>query len=70
VLDIEGRYIPVEVKWTDSPSESMAKSLHVFLDEYPQALKGYIVCQTLRSFQLTQRVEAVSWRDLHKIFEN
>jgi predicted AAA+ superfamily ATPase len=54
--------IPVEVKWTENPVPRDARHLETFLDLYPErASKGYLVCRTAQSQQLTDRVMAIPW---------
>lgn len=61
VIDDEGTYTPIEVKWTDSPQGSDARSLDTFLAEYPSAKAGYVVCRVPRRVQLSRRVTAIPW---------
>lgn len=64
VIEMPNRWIPIEVKWTDSPSLNDAKHLEIFLDEYKEAECGYIVCRTSNRMKLSNRVYAISWLDL------
>ena len=57
--------LPIEVKWTELPSMRDARHLELFLKEYPKAKKGYIICQTARPQTLSDKIEAISWKDLH-----
>ena len=45
VLERQGQYTPVEVKWTDAPKVSDIKYLKLFMSEY-SSKRGYLVCQT------------------------
>jgi len=56
--------LPIEVKWTDTPSHRDAKHLELFLSEYPTASKGYVVCQVSQPQILSEGIEAISWKDL------
>lgn len=67
VIDIEGRYIPIEVKWTERPSISDAKHLNTFLAEYPTAEKAYVICQTPHPMKINDKVTALSWQSLAQI---
>jgi predicted AAA+ superfamily ATPase len=58
------RLVPVEVKWTDSPSPRDAKHLRVFLDEYPEATHGFVVCQAPRRQRLADAIDALPWQEL------
>ena len=62
--------LPIEVKWTDTPSRRDAKHLELFLNEYPKANKGYIVCQVSHNQVLSNNIEAISWKDLTKKLNN
>ena len=66
LLSRDKALLPIEVKWTDSPSYRDAKHLESFLNAYPTARKGYVVCQTLRPQILAKNIEAISWKDLIK----
>ncbi|MBI3447644.1 MAG: ATP-binding protein [Acidobacteria bacterium] len=63
VLEHEGRYLPIEVKLTDRPSERDARHLMVFLAEYG-AKRGFVVCTTPRPVRLGRRVTAIPWQEL------
>lgn len=62
VVDRDGRYLPIEVKWSDSPDERDARHLNCFLGEYPEADHGLVVCRTPRRIRLGPRVTAVPWQ--------
>ena len=62
VVDREGQYIPIEVKWTDSPDAASVRHLNCFLTEYPTALRGFVVCRVPRKLKLGDRVTAVPWQ--------
>ncbi|MBF0619792.1 MAG: ATP-binding protein [Candidatus Omnitrophica bacterium] len=67
VLEEEGRYLPVEVKWTDAPSASDCRHLETFLREYPQAVKGFVVCRCPRKMRLTDNVTAIPWQEVDQL---
>lgn len=67
VLNINNTYIPIEVKLTDSPSQSDIKHLKVFLSEYKNSKTGYIICQTPRKLKLDENIYAISWLDLKSV---
>lgn len=66
VVDHHGRYVPVEVKWTDRPTLADAKHVATFLDEYRQARKGFVVCRTPRPVRLADRITAIPWQNLRQ----
>jgi len=63
------RFVPVEVKYTESPGSRDTRHLKVFLDEYPQAGQGFIVCRTPRTLQLENHIQAISWQELEKLLK-
>ncbi len=67
VIEREGRLIPVEVKWTETPTQQDTRNLRTFLTEYPEAEKGIVVCRTPRAMQLAPRIRAIPWQDLAEI---
>jgi predicted AAA+ superfamily ATPase len=64
LLTNDDSLLPIEVKWTENPSPRDAKHLELFLKEYPNAQKGYVVCRVTRPQLLAEGIEAISWRDL------
>lgn len=67
IIDREGVYTPIEVKWTETPDAADARHLNCFLSEYPTAERGFVVCRTPRSVKLGQRVTAVPWQELDTV---
>jgi predicted AAA+ superfamily ATPase len=62
VIEREGRFTPVEAKWTDNPSLSDARHLLRFLAERPkQARHGYIICRCKAPLRLHDKVTALPW---------
>lgn len=66
LLKWNDKLLPIEVKWTDSPSTRDAKHLALFLKEYPQAKNGIVVCRVSKPQVLGEGIEAISWRDLYQ----
>ncbi|CCB90174.1 ATP-binding protein [Simkania negevensis] len=64
VLNRNQSLLPIEVKWTDTPGVRDAKHLELFLKEYPAATQAYVVCQVAHPQQLSEKIEAISWRNL------
>lgn len=69
VVNFQEKLIPVEVKWTDKPSLKDSKHLQVFLTEYTQAEKAYIVCRTPKKMKLAENIYALPWQDIEEIIE-
>lgn len=67
VVELEGRYIPIEVKWTETPTLQDAKHLQTFLHEHPQASKGFIICRTPHAMKLSPKIYALPWTEINKI---
>jgi predicted AAA+ superfamily ATPase len=62
IVDAGDRLIPIEVKWTDSPTPADARHLRAFLDEKPKrAGTGYVVCRCPRPQKLADNVTALPW---------
>jgi predicted AAA+ superfamily ATPase len=62
VLDCDGVYLPIEVKWTDSPTAGDARHLNCFMAEYPTFGKGYVVCRVPRKTKIGDHVTALPWQ--------
>ncbi len=62
--------IPIEVKWSDAPTQKDSRHLSVFLQEYAAARQGYVVCRTPRRFQLEKDIQAIPWQELASLFES
>ena len=67
VIEKEGTYIPVEVKWTKTPIPKHIKHLKVFLSEYENAKKGYLICQTPRKVKLDDNIVAFPWQQMNDL---
>ena len=64
VIEEEGGWTPVEVRWTRSPTRKDVRHLKTFLSEYPAAAAGFLVCQVPRKVRLEERVVALPWQEL------
>lgn len=69
LIQFDGRLLPIEVKLSESPKESHTKHLKVFLSEYPQAKKGLVICTTSETYQLGQKIDVISYKNLHGYLE-
>ena len=62
VVTLGKRVVPIEVKWTVSPSAHDARQLRAFLAEQPgRAREGYLVCRCNRPRRLVDGVTALPW---------
>ena len=67
IIDSNGTYTPVEVKWTENPATSDIRYLETFLSEYSSAKTGYLICQIPRKVKLSDRVMALPWQSIHEL---
>jgi predicted AAA+ superfamily ATPase len=63
------RYVPIEVKWTSTPGARDVRHMKVFLDEYANAARGFVVCRCPRRIRLAERIEAIPWQELPRAIE-
>ncbi|MDG5814439.1 ATP-binding protein [Chitinispirillales bacterium ANBcel5] len=61
IIALNDQTIPVEVKWTKSPSVSDARHLNSFIKDTPNASRGYVVCRCQRPQALSETVTAIPW---------
>lgn len=69
IVETKDGYIPVEVKWTTTPTEQDTKYLQIFLDEYTDAKKGFIICRTPHPMKINKNLYALPWELLAEIFD-
>ena len=69
ILEREGQYIPIEVKWTTMPKEKDARHLQLFLKEYENSEVGYIVCRVPLPCKIAEKIYAIPWQHLADIDE-
>jgi predicted AAA+ superfamily ATPase len=62
VIEKDGCFLPIEVKYKDKPSQKDARHLHQFLQEYNCPWGGIIVCQTPHALKLTDQITAYPWK--------
>ena len=64
VVETPEEVIPVEVKWTGSPSPRDARHVETFIDLHREfCSRGFVVCRCPREQQLTDRVTAIPWSE-------
>lgn len=57
--------IPVEVKWTDMPTDRDARHVKKFLELNPErAKRGYVVCRVPQAQELSKNVLAIPFEEL------
>jgi predicted AAA+ superfamily ATPase len=68
VIDEDGTYTPLEVKWTENPTHGDIRHLEVFLSEYKTAKTGFLVCRVQRKTKLSEKVFALPWQSLDEVY--
>ena len=67
VVDEDGIYTPLEVKWTDKPTAGDIRHLEVFLSEYKSAKMGFLICRVPRKTKLSGKVFALPWQSIDEV---
>ncbi len=67
VIDKNGLYTPVEVKFTHNPLREDTRYLRTFLSEYASAQEGYLVCQAARRVRIGEKITAVPWQEINEL---
>ncbi len=70
VIQTAETLIPIEVKWTTTPTIQDTKHLQTFLSEYEEAPKGYVVCRIPRKMKLSDRIYAIPWQEIYTLLES
>lgn len=70
VVEKSGLFIPVEVKYRDTPTLSDARHLRTFMKEYPTTGMGYIVCRAPRIMRLDDDITAIPWQNIPSLFDS
>jgi predicted AAA+ superfamily ATPase len=62
ILEKEGQYTPIEVKWTEKPGPKDARHLKTFLKEHPdKATQALLICRCPRPAKLDDKITAIPW---------
>jgi len=62
ILETPKELIPIEIKWTDSPSRADARHVETFMEiNEKKSKKGYVICRAPRKQKLTQRTTVLPW---------
>jgi predicted AAA+ superfamily ATPase len=65
VIEYRGKWLPIEVKWTDRLKSSTARHIHYFLEQFPdKAQEGFVVFTGSRPTRLSGQVKAIPFMDL------
>ena len=69
VIEKENLLIPIEVKLTPSPKPNDMRHLKTFLNEYPTAKHGFILCDCDMPMAMSDNITALPWRHVLDVFE-
>lgn len=62
VVELDDRFIPIEVKWTDKPTFRDTRHLRTFLAEHAdKTSRAFVVCRCPRPAQLDDQITAIPW---------
>ena len=62
IIEQEGRFLPVEIKWTQRPEGKDARHLSTFLQDMGEKTStGYLICRCERPMQIEENVLAVPY---------
>ena len=64
VIELNHRFLPIEVKYTDKPTAGDARHLKKFMAEYPCHEPGLVICRVPRPIELAPNILAVPWEEL------
>ncbi len=70
IIETRKEYIPLEIKWSNSPSIKDIKGIQPFLNEYNRAKCGYIICRCPRRMQLAKNIIAIPWQELPTLLKS
>lgn len=68
ILEFNGQLIPIKVKYSNKPHVKMINHLTTFIEEHPQAHKGYVICNCDIPQQISETVSALPWHLLWQVF--
>lgn len=67
IIETPDHLVPIEVKLTQLPTLKDVRHIHTFMEEYPRAQQGYIICTTDFEFEITHQIRAISWQQLPEL---
>jgi len=70
ILEINHQYLPIEIKWTETPVIGDAKHLSKFMSEYDCIKPAYIICRTSKPMMLDKDIIAIPWQELPDIIKS
>jgi len=69
VIDINGTYTPIEVKWSAKPNQADIKHILTFRQEYKVGGASYVVCRCDLPQLLAEDVFAMPWQELPNLIK-
>lgn len=66
VLECEATLIPIEVKWTENPSDKDIKHLIKMMADY-NLTQGFVICRCPLPFRLHPHILALPWQQLDQV---
>jgi predicted AAA+ superfamily ATPase len=70
ILEINHQYLPIEVKWTETPVVGDTKHLLKFMSEYDCIKPAYIICRASKPMMLDKDIIAIPWQELPNIIKS
>lgn len=70
VLEGNQKYLPIEVKWTETPTINDAKHIIKFMRENNCTKEGYIFCRCEKPLLLASNVLAMPWLSIGQVINN
>jgi predicted AAA+ superfamily ATPase len=65
VIDYQGKWLPIEVKWADTVKKNSARHIEYFLDNFSKKVKkGYIIFTGTHPTRIGDKVAAIPYFDL------
>lgn len=62
VVELDGKLLPIEVKWTEHPGRGDATQVLRFMNDYPRkAGAGYVVCRCKEPMEVAENVMAIPY---------
>ncbi|HBM15204.1 MAG TPA: hypothetical protein DD381_02495 [Lentisphaeria bacterium] len=62
ILELNNRYIPIEVKWTEHPDKNDTKHIDNFIKEHKKVSdRGFVICRCKYPMELSPDILAIPW---------
>jgi uncharacterized protein len=69
VIATNNKYIPIEIKWTTTPTLKDCRHLKIFQQEYPTKNPAFIICQTPQSYLVDENIIALPWQEIGTVLK-